>query len=165
MQPADAFTLVAEIAVAILGFSGIVVVLKLKTIKQFGSRLGDMILATIGALFFALTPIPLLVDDAPGNFAQSAWTATFAIFLIGHTIYLVTIFFRSIRKRNRANPYIVGPFAIAGSIVATAVAREAISGSGGWSNYTWGLVFLTITASYLFARMVWMSWRAQLGDA
>ncbi len=132
MPHADDFRTLAEIAIALAGFTGIVVALNGRSPdgrSPIGSaRLRALLLESLGVVFFAF--MPSLVDSALQNTALT-WRISQLGFALYHLLVLV-IFFRSTGLAHVAQRTVLSrssqiPFAILLIILAVAGATTTIS--------------------------------------
>jgi hypothetical protein len=158
MLPSDAFALIAELALGILGFGGIMVALGRREMERFGPRLLHMVVDATAALLYALVPLPLLLEFPDGTIFSSFFAGLLLFFLCGHLVYLGILWFRSIRHSIGVNRYLVLFFIILNIFVLIPVGLAAVLANYGWGYYLWGLIYLIFNSSYLFVRMVWLTW-------
>lgn len=95
MPYAEDLRSLAEIAVALAGFTGIVVALEGRSSPLLAgdrrARLRELLLASLGVVFFAF--LPTLLAGATGD-QGSAWRASQLVLAVYHLLLMV-IFFRS----------------------------------------------------------------------
>ena len=156
MQPADAFTLIAELAIGVLGFGGIVVALGRHELRQFGPRLMHMVYTASVALVFSILPLPLILGDTSiVSSAVSICSVMLLVALLLNFLHLIDQWGRM--SGVNVNPILLAPFVILNVAAFIPVLLAALGHESGWSYYLWGLVYMIFTATYLLARMIWIT--------
>ncbi len=157
MQGSDVLTVIAEIGVALAGFSGIVVALRQRSVESWSVpevlRLRLMLYASVSALLFALLPF------APHHLGASpavTWSAS--------SLVLAALFgFVWILPSTRTCPSRTGLsfrwyiFYSSGTVMATtALLANAggLLGGPSFGLYLVGLAWLLLYATTLFVRLV-----------
>jgi hypothetical protein len=91
----DEYQTLSEIAIGLAGFSGIIITLQQKQSYEIvalrRARLGDLLFALLGVVFFSV--FPTLIEGVSGD-ANSALRISQFLFGCYH-IYLVSLFFRA----------------------------------------------------------------------
>jgi len=95
MQYIDQYQTLAQIAIGLAGFSGIIITLQEAPAHDYAAirraRLGDLLFASLGVIFFAF--LPTLFEGVTGD-ARSALRLSNFVFGCYH-IYLVSLFFKT----------------------------------------------------------------------
>jgi len=155
MTSTDAFHSIASIAVAFAGFSGIVVAIRRPTdvrATAFArSRLLDLLLASLGATFFAYLPeavVAFKVDETV------AWQASALMFALYHTAEVVVVAnIAGGRLVFTPLDWILVPI---GAIVLIAQWATGLGAFGGHVQpvYFVALLWLLFIAAYQFAQLL-----------
>ena len=162
MNPSDTLSTVAEIALGLAGFSGLLVVLG----RQPGhfslaevARLAAMLVASLSALFLAI--IPLVLHDF-GLSGASLWRASSSIMgvsILGSAALLARPVRQFRASESRAySPYILWSVllgALAVLLVQTANILGLL-GSPGAGPYSLGLLFFLAVGALQFVRILFV---------
>ena len=155
MPHADDFRTLAEIAIALAGFTGIVVALNGRSPDGRspigGARLRALLLESLGVVFFAF--MPSLVDSALQNAALS-WQISQLGFALYHLLVLV-IFFRStgLAHVSVRPDWLVTPFGVA-ILIAQFTTAAGFFSEHTHFVYFLALMFLLFAAAFDFALLL-----------
>jgi hypothetical protein len=162
VEGADILATIAQIAVTLAGFSGIVVVLgersaHLTPIQTF--RVAILIALSLGAMALALIPFGLNLAGLEG---AALWRPASAL-LGAFSALLVAVFFPPTRRFWREFPEIFNPAIIALLVTGHAVnlAVQAATALGAFGNqrvglYVFGLLWLLMHGAYQFVRILFI---------
>jgi hypothetical protein len=162
LEPADALATIAELAVALTGFAGLLVALRAARrpwtpIEIAAIRI--LLVSSVSSFAFALLPLPMLL----GSLAASAtWSVsalalgTFMVLLVGLGLYAVHG--QGLRPRR---PLIYWSIEVSGALAAAIVLLGAADAFGlrGPASYAIGLLWLLFTAAVQFMLQIFESLR------
>ena len=161
MDGADALTTIAEVAVGLAGFSGVVAVLGRQPgefSRVEAGRLVVLLLSSLGALFFALIPFALF---PLGLNPVSVWRTTsglVAVFALSH----IAISYTELRRVRREAPEIYSRsvagthFTILVVVLLLQLVGVAKGGELALSLYIFGLLGLLAVAAFQFVRILFV---------
>lgn len=93
MQYVDQYQTLAQIAIGLAGFSGIIITLQKKPANEYAAirraRLGDLLFASLGVIFFSF--LPTLIEGVNGD-AHNALRISNFMFGCYHVILLLLFF-------------------------------------------------------------------------
>ena len=161
MDGPDALTTIAEVALGLAGFSGVVVVLGRQpgafTRVEVG-RLIVLLMSSLGAMFFALLPFAL----SPLGLSDSAvWRISGALLAIFATAH-IGISYSELQRVRKEAPEIYSPsvrtihFSLLLAIVVLQVVNVGKGGQLGLSLYIFGLMGLLGVAAFQFVRILFV---------
>jgi hypothetical protein len=160
MEPGEALGIAAQIAVALAGFAGVVVVFRRESVHEWSAidklrlrlLLGNSIvplgLCMLGMLLLTIEPVPAGI----WRWCSGSCFVVSLIFAVSMTKEFRRLDMRQVR-RERATPfvfYLFGMFGIAANVFQ--LYNAAFLGTF-WPFFT-GIVFQIITALFQFARMI-----------
>ena len=161
MNVPDALSTIAEIALGLAGFSGVVVVLGRQPgafSKVESGRLVLLLVSSIGAMFLALLPLALAPLELSASLLWRVSAGTFIAFCLGYG--LIGRSRVRIVRAHAPEIYSFGVSVFNYATVGTAVilqlvvlARPADLGPG---FYVLGLIGLLLTATVQFVRMLFV---------
>jgi hypothetical protein len=157
---------IGEISATLAGFAGVVILFLRRDAGRWVaadvSRFAVMLACSLGALVFALLPLPFIsaaVSEATTWGTCSAVLAVFLASIVGVGVWANIRF-----DRGTFNPYLV-VLVIGGSFVATVLLVLNILGVGfhrSFTGYLIGLSWLVAQAAIYFARLVYLGVRERL---
>ncbi len=161
LDGADALTTIAEVAVGLAGFSGVVAVLGRQPgefSRVEAGRLVVLLLSSLGALFFALIPFALF---PLGLNPVSVWRTTsglVAVFALSH----LAVSYTELRRVRREAPEIYSRsvagthFTILVVVLLLQLVGVAKGGELALSLYIFGLLGLLAVAAFQFVRILFV---------
>jgi hypothetical protein len=156
VDPSDALLTICELAIAILGFAGVVTLLQSPEMRQRTQnrfRLRIMVEHAIGSLVFSLLGIALIASHGSGPLTWSVASGTLAVFLPAHAvsgqIRLHRIFDSS--AYPAFNTFILSAQAVATLIQILNALGVLFERS--FTGYFIGLAWLLLFAAILFVRV------------
>ena len=161
MNGPDALTTIAEVALGLAGFSGVVVVLG-KPPDQFTrvdlGRLTVLLMSSLGAMFFGLLPFAL----SPLGFNDSTvWRISGTLLAIFATAH-IGLSYSQLRRVQREAPEIYSPsaytihFSLLLGILVLQLFNVSKGGQLGLSLYIFGLMALLVVAALQFLRILFV---------
>jgi hypothetical protein len=162
VEGSDILATIAQIAVTLAGFTGIVVVLgdpggRLIPIQIY--RVAILIALSLGAMTLALVPFGLHLTGLEG---AALWRPASAL-LGAFSALLVIVFFPPTRRFFRQFPEIFNPAILTALAVGHVVnvAVQAAIAFGGFENqraglYVFGLLWLLLHGAYQFVRILFI---------
>jgi hypothetical protein len=161
LNGADALTTIAEVAVGLAGFSGVVVVLGRQPgefSRVEAGRLIVLLLSSFGAMFFALLPYALLPLDLGLSAVWRTASGLVAVFALSH----LTISYVELRRVRSEAPEIYNRsvaaihFAILTVVLLLQLVGVARGGELALSLYIFGLLGLLTVAAFQFVRILFV---------
>ena len=161
MEPADALLTIAEIAIAVVGFAGIVFALRSgddEPINVFRLRL--MVEISLFAMAICLAPLIFLAAEWP---EERLWAAGSAVLCVLLPIYVTTIFIRQARFFGAAvlpEARIADSVALAlTSLISLALVLNALGllSEKRFAGYLVGLLSTLAAAIWMFSRVILLS--------
>ena len=157
MQGADVLTVIAEIGVALAGFSGIVVALRQRSVESWPLpeilRLRLMLSAAVSTLVFALLPfVPHHLGVSPAVTWSVSSLALAALF--GWTLFVSTVRLRPLRTGLSFRWWVAYQ---SGTVIAIAALVSNVGGLFGGPSfglYLAGVTLLLFVATTFFVRLV-----------
>jgi len=159
LDGSDALTTIAEVALGLAGFSGVVVVLGRQPgelTRTDAGRLVILLMSGLGAMFFALLPFalsPLGISDS------SVWRISgglLAVFGVSH----MGVSYSQLRRVRAEAPEIYSRgarttyFSVLLAVVVLQLLNVAKGGQPGLSFYIFGLLGLLFVAALQFVRIL-----------
>ena len=163
------FQVIAEIGIAIAGFSGLIVSLRRETgplrgVQKF--RLQLLLLLSFGAMFLSLLP-EVLVTLGVG--AERLWFFSNWV-VLGYSVFFISWWITASIRVNRIEPELFNWFAFArmsaGHLVVIFLllfALGSLFGISGIAAFSIALVWYLIHAAQQFIRMLFIRSRSDLG--
>ena len=160
MEPGEALGIAAQIAVALAGFAGVVVVFRRESVHEWsavdrlrlrlllGNSILPLSLCMLGILFLTIKPWPVGI-----------WRWCSGIAFVVSLLFAITAtkYFRHLDvqrvQRERATRFVFYLFAVFGTAANTLQLYNAAFLGAFWPFFT-GIVFQVITALFQFARMI-----------
>jgi hypothetical protein len=162
MEPGEALSTAAQIAVALAGFAGVVVVFRRESVHDWSPidkfRLRLLLVNSILPLAFCLIGLLLLaVGPAPRNIWQWCSGLAFVIFVIFATSTMKSFLHLDLQSLQRApvTRFVFYLFGILGVASTLLQLWNAVWLGAFWPFFT-GIVFQLIAAMFQFARMILM---------
>lgn len=161
MDSTDALTTIAEVAVGLAGFSGVVVVLGRQPgefTRVEAGRLVVLLMSSLGALFFALLPFALF---PLGLDTSTVWRIAAGLVAILALSHLGVSYSELRRVRNEA-PEVYSRvvasvhFSILFAVLLLQLAIVIMGGELALSLYIFGLLGLLVVAAFQFVRILFV---------
>ena len=162
MDPADTLLTLGELAVALVGFAGVVTVFQMRQHwnEHHAQRLWNMLRLAFALLFFSLLPLAWLAAD------RSPWVLCSALLGLMLTIQAI-MSTRSFFKRGEGvNVYFATILVIGGwtSVVVLGLNTLGIAFERGFAGYFIGLFWLVMATTMFFTRLVYLGFVADRQD-
>jgi hypothetical protein len=154
LQASDVLTVVAEISIALAGFTGIVVAYRQRGVEEFELiRQRFMLGVACVTLFFALLPfLPHHLGVAPSG----TWLFSSAVMAVGFGLLTLLTYFRTRAQLNRLSFVWFWAY-VSGSAVFSGIAIVNTAGVLGHASpglYLAGLGWLLFFSISLFVRLI-----------
>lgn len=161
MSDFDAHLAVAEIAVGLAGFTGIVVVFgrdPAHWVPADGYRFVILLTASFGALFLALLPVGFGMLGASPDLALTASGLSMAAYTVGSCLALAPLAWRILRESRALFSVWVFLFVATGSLVnaAAQVCNSVVAAEPNPGVYFLGLLWYLLFACVQFARLLFV---------
>jgi len=163
MEPSEALGIAAQIAVALAGFAGVVVVFRRESVHEWSpldkfrlrlllmNSVLPLALCMLGLLFLTIKPLPADIWK---------WCSVFAfVVLVLFAVTSMTIFrrlhLRQLQSYGRATHFVFNLFGILGTAVMLLQLYNAAILGAFWPFFT-GIVFQLTAAMFQFMRIILM---------
>ena len=163
MEPGEALGIAAQIAVALAGFAGVVVVFRRESVHEWSpldkfrlrlllmNSVLPLALCMLGLLFLTIKPLPADIWK---------WCSVFAfVVLVLFAVTSMTIFrrlhLRQLQSYGRATHFVFNLFGILGTAVMLLQLYNAAILGAFWPFFT-GIVFQLTAAMFQFMRIILM---------
>src|SRR5256885_7996371 len=163
MEPSEALGIAAQIAVALAGFAGVVVVFRRESVHEWSpldkfrlrlllmNSVLPLALCMLGLLFLTIKPLPADIWK---------WCSVFAfVVLVLFAVTSMTIFrrlhLRQLQSYGRATHFVFNLFGILGTAVILLQLYNAAILGAFWPFFT-GIVFQLTAAMFQFMRIILM---------
>lgn len=148
----------AQLAIALAGFSGVVMALRLRyrdaTALPY-ARLWRLVESSLAAAFFSLLPLVLRQLHVPPNLVWSVCSAIFATYVAAALVYFMTRFW-SVWSGTSSHWWFNAPAIVLGAVVVLLLYGNAlgIGFAQEFGAYFLGVVFYLSFAGLVFARLL-----------
>ena len=162
MDPADTLLTLGELAIALVGFAGVVTVFQMRSHwnEHHAQRLWNMLRLALSLLFFSLLPIAWLAAD------RSPWLVCSALLSV-MLIVQAAISTRAIFTRgDGVNVYFASVLLVGGwtSVIVMILNTLGIVFERGFSGYFVGLFWLVMATTMFFTRLVYLGFVSEEQD-
>ncbi len=165
MQAHDVLLTTAELAVAFVGFAGIVVVLQRRQSAWEGAnlqRFWAMLISALLVLVFSLLPLPFI---ASGRSCETTWaicSAAMAVFVGAETVWFVIVALGRVPRFRGVLSAMLLPFALS-SLVILVLNMLDVGFHRSFAGYLVGHFYLIGSSGAFFIRLVYLGLAAGSG--
>jgi len=160
MNESDVLLAMAEVSVALLGFSAIVSVFRQRGDWRPDGRFWSMVAAGIGTLVFSLLPLPFLFGGVAPTTTWQVCISLLGLYALGFSVFLTTRFRSDLAATSAPSPPIF-LLLLGGSVFAGAFLLLSVPGYLGEPRF-WvflvGLIWFQVVTAVFFVRLlvVWL---------
>ena len=163
MEPSEALGIAAQIAVALAGFAGVVVVFRRESVHEWSpidkfrlrlllmNSVLPLALCMLGLLFLTIKPLPGDIWKWSSGFAL----AIFVLFAVTSVTTFRRLHLRQLQSYGRATHFVFYLFGILGTAVTLLQLYNAAILGAFWPFFT-GIVFQLTAAMFQFMRIILM---------
>jgi hypothetical protein len=161
MEPGEALSTAAQIAVALAGFAGVVVVFRRESVHEWSpidkfrlrlllmNSVLPLALCMLGLLFLTIKPLPLDIWKWCSGFAF----VVFVLFAITSMTIFRRLDLRELQSYGRATHFVFYLFGVVGTAVMVLQLYNVIILGVFWPFFT-GIVFQLVAAMFQFMRII-----------
>jgi hypothetical protein len=170
LEGSDVLIVVAEVAIAFAGFSSIVAIFVRREsggwTHQNVLRLWQLLVYSLGAVFFALFPFVLFYCGLGGSSIWAASSALLGAFIAINTVLSLVTVLRALQEDESALSRAV--VAAVSSLAVMALAVQVLNVLGvvftrGFGGYLIGLLWLLVGSGFFFVRLLAVAGLRPLG--
>ena len=161
MEPHDILLTTAELATALVGFAGIVVVFQRRGaegwLRSDLARFWQMVAFALSALFFSLLPLVLMTAGRSDSFTWSTGSALMAVFVGGHAAGMAwALLRRELFQISEFSVTLAVVLLANGILVFCMLSANALGVvfQKSFTGYLVGLFYLVAVSAFFFVRLV-----------